>query len=61
MVGLADLIVDVVDTGRTLRENGLVELDEIFKSQAALIVNRASHTLKVDAVRQLVEEIGERK
>lgn len=58
MVGLADLIVDVVDTGRTLRENGLVELDEIFKSQAALIVNRASHTLKVDAIRELVEKIN---
>lgn len=58
MVGLADLIVDVVDTGRTLRENGLIELDEIFKSQAALIVNRASHTLKVDAVRDLIENIN---
>ncbi len=58
MVGLADLIVDVVDTGRTLRENGLIELDEIFKSQAALIVNRASHTLKVDAIRTLIEKIN---
>jgi ATP phosphoribosyltransferase len=59
MVGLADLIVDVVDTGRTLRENGLVELDEIFKSQAALIVNRASHTLKVDGIRNLIEKINQ--
>lgn len=57
MVGLADLIVDVVDTGRTLRENGLVELDEIFKSQAALIVNRASHTLRVSEIRTLIERI----
>jgi ATP phosphoribosyltransferase len=57
MVGLADLIVDVVDTGRTLRENGLVELDEIFKSQAALIVNRASHTLRVNVIRGLIEKI----
>lgn len=57
MVGLADLIVDVVDTGRTLRENGLVELDEIFKSQAAFIVNRASHTLRVDEIRGLIEKI----
>jgi ATP phosphoribosyltransferase len=56
-VGLADLIVDVVDTGRTLRENGLVELDEIFKSQAALIVNRASHTLKAEEIRRLIEEV----
>ncbi len=57
MVGLADLIVDVVDTGRTLRENGLVELDEIFKSQAAFIVNRAAHTLRVDEIRGLIEKI----
>ena len=58
MVGLADLIVDVVDTGRTLRENGLVELDEIFKSQAAFIVNRASHTLRVKEIRNLMEKIS---
>jgi ATP phosphoribosyltransferase len=58
MVGLADLIVDVVDTGHTLRENGLVELDEIFKSQAALIVNRAAHTLRVSEIRSLIEKIN---
>jgi ATP phosphoribosyltransferase len=57
-VGLADLIVDVVDTGRTLRENGLVELDEVFKSQAVFIVNRASHTLRVDEIRKLLESIA---
>lgn len=45
-LGLSDLLVDIVDTGRTLRENGLVELETICHSQAALIVNRASHTLK---------------
>ena len=57
MVGLADLIVDVVDTGRTLQENGLVELDEIFKSQAAFIVNRAAHTLRVKEIRELIEKM----
>ncbi len=56
-VGLADLIVDVTDTGRTLRENGLVELDEVLKSQAALIVNRASHTLRVEEIHTLVDKI----
>ncbi len=61
MVGLADLIVDVVDTGRTLRENGLVELDEIFKSQAAFIVNRAAHTLRVDEIRGLIDKIQNSK
>jgi ATP phosphoribosyltransferase len=61
VVGLADLIVDVVDTGRTLKENGLVELDELFKSQAALIVNRASHTLRANEIRELMEKIGTRE
>jgi ATP phosphoribosyltransferase len=52
-LGLADLLVDIVDTGRTLRENGLVELEEIMRSQAALIVNRASHTLRFDEISAL--------
>ncbi len=56
-VGLANLIVDVVQTGRTLRENGLVELEEIFKSQAALIVNRAAHTLRAIQIRELIEHL----
>jgi ATP phosphoribosyltransferase len=56
-VGLADLIVDVVDTGRTLRANGLIELEQVFQSQAALIVNRASHTLRAGEIRELIEKI----
>ena len=59
-VGLADLIVDVVDTGRTLKANGLIELEEVFKSQAALIVNRASHTLRAAKIRELIEKIENR-
>jgi ATP phosphoribosyltransferase len=58
-VGLADLIVDVVDTGRTLKENGLVELDQLLQSQAAFIVNRASHTLRLEVVREMMERIRE--
>lgn len=56
-LGLADLIVDLVDTGRTLRENGLVELEEIMRSQAALIVNRASHTLRFGEISKLIHSI----
>ncbi len=41
MVGLADAIVDLVDTGRTLRENGLEEREELFSSSARLIANVA--------------------
>jgi len=53
-IGLADLLVDVVETGRTLRENGLVELDEIMQCQATVIVNRVSHHLRLAEVRRLL-------
>jgi len=42
LVGLADRIVDLVQSGETLRANGLVEVAEILRSTARLIVNRAS-------------------
>ena len=42
LVGLAERIVDLVQTGETLRANGLVEVAEIVRSTARLIVNRAA-------------------
>jgi ATP phosphoribosyltransferase len=54
LVGLADLLVDVVETGRTLRENGLVELAEVASCQAALIVNRVSYRLRLVEIRHLL-------
>jgi ATP phosphoribosyltransferase len=56
--GLADLIVDLVDTGRTLRDNGLVELRTILESQACLIVNRASHKLRLAEINELIERLS---
>lgn len=56
-LGLADLLVDVVDTGRTLRENGLVEFEEILRSQAAVIVNRASQTLRFNEITNLLRAV----
>ena len=56
-LGLSDLLVDIVDTGLTLKENGLVELEEIMKSQAALIVNRASHTLRYQEISALLRVV----
>jgi len=62
LVGLSDGIVDLVATGRTLRENGLVEREEIFTSTARLIANRVSHkmqaTLMDDLVRRFEEACG---
>ncbi len=56
-LGLADLIVDLVETGRTLRENGLTVVEEIAESTGRLVVNRASYQLKSDAVAQLVQAL----
>ena len=47
LVGLGDLIVDVVDTGNTLRANGLEPLDEICQVSSRLIANPASYKRKV--------------
>jgi len=46
VLGLAHHIVDLVETGRTLRDNGLTVIDTIAESTARLIVNRASYHLK---------------
>ena len=56
-LGLADLIVDLVETGRTLRENGLTVVEEIAESTGRLVVNRASYQLKSAAVTQLVQAL----
>lgn len=57
LVGLADLLVDVVETGRTLRENGLVPLEEIMDCQAAVVVNRVSHRLQLRQIRGLLADL----
>lgn len=56
-LGLSDLLVDIVDTGRTLKENGLVEIETLCQSQAAVIVNRASHALKYHELHELTAEL----
>lgn len=58
-LGLSDLLVDIVDTGRTLHENGLVELETLCASQAALIVNRASYALRLGEIEALLRAVGE--
>lgn len=58
MVGLVDRIVDLVSTGKTLKENNLVEIEVIAQSTARLIVNRASLKLKHALVTQLVDQLA---
>ncbi|HXG02645.1 MAG TPA: ATP phosphoribosyltransferase [Candidatus Binatia bacterium] len=60
LVGLADRIVDLVQSGETLRANGLVEVAEIARSTARLIVNRAAMKTEYAAVTGLIEELRAR-
>lgn len=57
LAGLADRIVDLVDTGRTLRDNGLVELSTIAEISARLIVNKAAMKIKHTAIQKLIARL----
>ncbi|NCF34004.1 MAG: ATP phosphoribosyltransferase [Proteobacteria bacterium] len=57
MLGLADCIVDIVDTGNTLRANGLEERDLICDVSTRVIVNRASMKTKFTEVQTLIEQL----
>jgi len=59
VAGLADCIVDVVETGRTLRENGLDVLAEVAECTARLVVNRAAWQLRGPEVRRLIADLSE--
>jgi ATP phosphoribosyltransferase len=59
LVGLSDLIVDVVDTGNTLKANGLQPLEKIADISSRLIVNKASMKRKHASVSAFVEQIAE--
>jgi len=50
-------IVDLVSTGKTLKENGLKEVEEIMKVQSKLIVNRSSFKTNSDIVQKIIEEL----
>lgn len=58
LVGLADRIVDIVSTGRTLRENGLVELEKIVPITSRLIVNPVSYRMKDAQIDAMVEKLA---
>jgi ATP phosphoribosyltransferase len=54
LTGLADAVVDVVQTGETLHANDLVEVDVIVRSSARFVVNRAALKLRGDSLRPLI-------
>ncbi len=57
IVGLADYIVDVVDTGNTLKANGLEPLDHIADISSRLIVNKAAMKMKHERVQSLIDRM----
>jgi ATP phosphoribosyltransferase len=57
LVGLADLIVDVVDTGNTLKANGLVPLEHIADISSRLVVNKAAMKMKHGRISRLVADL----
>ena len=56
ILGLSDVIVDIVETGKTLYENGLAPLVEIVPISARLIANKASFKFKGEALRELIAQ-----
>ncbi len=59
MLGLSDVILDIVESGRTLVENGLVITEEVAQVSARLAVNRASLKIKASVLMPLIERIRE--
>ncbi len=60
LVGLSEVIVDIVESGKTLKENGLVVLEEICDISARLVVNRVSMKMERKRIMDIVEKIKER-
>jgi ATP phosphoribosyltransferase len=57
LIGLADRIVDLVETGRTLKDNGLEILEVIAESSARLLINRAGYQTKRGEVLRLIHAL----
>ena len=59
ILGLSDVIVDIVETGKTLIENDLEVMEEIVPISARLIANQAAYQFQYDAIRTLVRNLEE--
>ncbi|MCQ2447253.1 MAG: ATP phosphoribosyltransferase, partial [Clostridia bacterium] len=58
ILGLSDVIVDIVETGTTLKENDLVVYDTVVPISARLIANKAGYKFKSQAIDLIVSEIS---
>ena len=59
ILGLSDVIVDIVETGTTLKENDLTVFDTVVPISARLISNKASYKFKSDEIDRLTQKIAE--
>ncbi|MCR5828874.1 MAG: ATP phosphoribosyltransferase [Lachnospiraceae bacterium] len=59
IVGLAEVIVDIVETGSTLRENGLKVLEEFMPLSARMVVNRVSLKMEQERIQKLIADMKE--
>ena len=57
ILGLTDFIVDIVSTGRTLKENGLEEIEVIEDISSRIVVNQASYYLKNEEIHHFIEKL----
>ncbi|MFN3265651.1 MAG: ATP phosphoribosyltransferase [Deinococcales bacterium] len=57
ITGLADAVVDIVETGRTLQENGLIERERLLELSTRFIVNRAALKLKAKILRDVIHSL----
>ena len=58
ILGLSDVIVDIVETGTTLKENGLEPVETIFPISARLVANKSAYRFKTDAIRAIAEALA---
>ena len=57
IVGLSEVIVDIVETGSTLKENGLKVLEEVCPLSARMVVNQAIMKIENERIRKLIEDL----
>ena len=57
IVGLSDVIVDIVETGSTLRENGLQVLEEVCPLSARVVVNRVSMQMESERITEILNKL----
>ena len=60
IVGLSEVIVDIVETGTTLKENGLGVLEEVCPLSARMVVNQVSMKMEDERIRKIISDLKEK-